>query len=228
MFAVVENEQNVAPQDSLDQGLRCLGMAQLDPECRRDDARNQRGIRNWSHFDQPDAVGKIVYRLRCDFDGEPRLADSAASGEGHQPVGRQQVPQLGKFGLAADDRRRLQRKIRPVPIGYVIVDGSGQRPCTRDLHGRDKPVPPFRNCLEISRRGAVIAQCMAQHRYAARQRFIAHIGMLPDRLDQVVATDRVTGATRERDQNLHRARFDMHLAGDRNDTATARMNRVIA
>ena len=64
----------------------------------------------------PDAVRKVLEALGRRLQGQPRLARAPRSGEGEEAYvpASEQPEHLGELALTAEERRRLDRKVRPV------------------------------------------------------------------------------------------------------------------
>ena len=65
------------------------------------------GARSTYHTPSRELAGE----LGRDLDREPGFADPARTGQRHQPVVGQQLPQLGQLRVAADETGELHRKM---------------------------------------------------------------------------------------------------------------------
>ena len=65
------------------------------------------GARSAYHAPSPNSLA----RLARDLDRQPGLTHPAGTGQGHQPVVRQQLPHPGQFGTTAHETGELYRKV---------------------------------------------------------------------------------------------------------------------
>jgi hypothetical protein len=132
MFAVVQNDQQVALADVREQGvLDGLPRRLRNAEHRCDDLGHEPRIRGGCKLDEPDAVGIVVDDAGSDLQRQPRFAEAAGSDERDQARSREQRLDLGRLALATDERRdllgqvvrrRLQRSQRRKRLAQRRVD----------------------------------------------------------------------------------------------------------
>jgi hypothetical protein len=93
-----------------------LGQVTLCAERARGGGQHQVGVADGCQRDPPGATGEgVADRARC-LQGKPGLARPTRAGQGDRPdMGpAQQVGDLGQLRLAAEERRRGHRQVRPV------------------------------------------------------------------------------------------------------------------
>ena len=72
--------------------------------------RHQRGVGDRRQIHVPHPIAELVRKLGRDLYRQPRFAHPAGSGQGHQPVFRQQLAHLGQLRAAPDEASELHRK----------------------------------------------------------------------------------------------------------------------
>ena len=124
VLAVVEHEQAAAKAEAVDERLeRVAPGLKLDRHGAGDGGRDLAPIGHGREFDQPDSVLELVQRLLGDLDGQPRLADSAGSGQRHQlRFGEQPFEDL-QFLFAPNQARQALGQV----VGLDVVRGRGRR-----------------------------------------------------------------------------------------------------
>jgi hypothetical protein len=112
VLAVIEQQQHQPVGEEAQQRLH-RGAARLigQAECSRDGDRDDGRIRDRREVDVPDTVVEFAARFCRDFDGEPRLAGPARTGEGHQSTVGQELAHLVDLGATADEAGELCRKV---------------------------------------------------------------------------------------------------------------------
>jgi len=112
VFAIVEHEQEPPVPRELEQRVehrepRFL----LDANHAGDGLRNEARIGDGRQFDQPDAVGVVVERVRRHLQRQAGLAEAAASQQRQQAHVAEQRPHFRKLALAGDKWRQLSRQV---------------------------------------------------------------------------------------------------------------------
>ena len=104
MLTGVEDEQQLTAAQVVHDRVR-LGPGVLlgQPEAGRDGVRQQVRIVQPAQLGQAHAVGEPAAGAGRGTQRDPRLADAAGAGHGHQPGRTQQPVQHGQLPLAADE-----------------------------------------------------------------------------------------------------------------------------
>src|SRR5687767_15245004 len=111
MFAVVEHDERALPTEVATQRFdqRLCGLL-LEPDRRRDRARNERVVSDAREIDPPHAIWEFECRTRRGLQREPRLSTATGAGQRDQAITcGEQLRDGGALSLSADERRALDR-----------------------------------------------------------------------------------------------------------------------
>ena len=75
------------------------------------------GVGERRQLDHPHAVGVLLDERAADLDREPRLADAADAGQRHEPVGADELDDLGEQTFPTDEARARHGQVAPVRLG---------------------------------------------------------------------------------------------------------------
>ena len=107
LLEVVEEHEQALIRDVLDQAV-------VGADRRPDRPLDECGVADGLEGNPEDAVGKLLDRVGGELQREPRLAAPAGPGQRHQAVGANELTRLRELAPPADQRRRLDRQIRPI------------------------------------------------------------------------------------------------------------------
>jgi hypothetical protein len=193
LLEIVEEHEQPLVADVLEQlALRA------DPGL--DGVSDERRISKGLERNPVDAVGEGFGPVRGDLQREPRLPAAARTGERHQPAGAHQLAELSELPRTPDERRLLDRQIRPV-----------ERLQRRELRLADLP-DPLRRAEVLQAVLAEIAEAVGLHERGRRRRD-----------ENLAAVSRGGDASRSVDVSTHvaligqqrRAGVDAHPHGNR-------------
>jgi len=111
MLAVVQDDENSIVADEPDHGVEggpTRLVSKTEGTGRRD--WHERGIGDGREFDIAHAVVEFGCELASHLDGQARLAGTARSGQGDEPVVVEASPYLVDFGTTSDKACQLGRK----------------------------------------------------------------------------------------------------------------------
>ena len=123
VLAVVEHEHGVGDSEMVDQGVgEAACRLRADPDRRGDDGGDGLGVADRGQVDQPSSIGMLVEYSGGQFEGQPRLATSAGSGERQHARFGEQLLQHGQLGLASHEAGELHGKV----VGNVFERAEGR------------------------------------------------------------------------------------------------------
>jgi hypothetical protein len=92
--------------------VHVLGDAAGRSDNLRDRRFDQLGVMHTRQRDEPHSIGMAIDELRRHLQSKPCLADSAWADERDEPMGFDELEELGQITVAPDQRRRLHREVR--------------------------------------------------------------------------------------------------------------------
>jgi hypothetical protein len=126
VLAVVQHHQHVTRLEVITHTVdHRLTRPDDDPERRRHNIGNERGIAHRREIDERGTIGKATLQLMGHFQRESSLADSARADEGEQSRADCQTTGLGELTPPTDKWRRLDReRVAPVSRAQRRAAGS--------------------------------------------------------------------------------------------------------
>jgi hypothetical protein len=146
----------------------------------------------------------------CNGDRDRRLADAACANDGDKARSRQVGRQLQDVVIPADDPAQAAGKIG---VREICSDGDsrcclGRAACTRDR--RDEAVATSCESRDVARAILAIAQRLAEARHMKPQAAFFDGDIGPSPRHQVLLADDFIRLGNESDQNVERARTQLH------------------
>ena len=213
MLAIVDNEQQFLALERGRQGVNGGGRtAQAHTEGLGDDGSDQLGVLQRSELGEPHPVRIAIKELVAGFDCEPRLADAAGAGQGHQSVRGKLRRDVVELGFPADQSGRLLRQV--VAGG---ADGGGHRRQrarrqrrrgrhrTLACHRRHETVAPSRHGEQIALAVAGSCQQLTQRRDVDLDIVLLHHHPRPNLGHQLVLGHQLAAMADQGQQNVESA-----------------------